>query len=477
MNFVSCVSWVKKGAAKSLPDKIKLNDDELKEIVQEATSNLDDEDDESGEENEVVNSSNNSANPTSDEFNFGDYDGESFQSNALSLGGLAVFETPRGEPEVRIVDEADSDEEDFEIKPEDNLIICGHVEDDQSTMDVYVYNEDEGYLYVHHDIILPTMPLCYEWLNHEPDGSVTNLIAVGTMSPVIEVWDLDIVDSLEPSFRLGKKASKKKKIEGVGHKKSVLCMAWNKHLSHILASGSADKSIILWDLDNATPSTKYSYFGAEVQSIQWHPKQPHGLLTGSCDKTVRLFDCRTDSIFNEWNLPGEVEKVVWNHFEEYNFLASSDSGHVFYYDVRNKEPVWSLEAHSKEVTGLSLSCSCPGLLVTGSMDGKMAVWDMLTGEPEKIDEKDMGVGAIVALSTSPDSPFVVCVGGDKKDNNFTVWQMENSEAVRSRFSNRGLISLSEESMEAEEATEDMQNMDLARPGPSVEKKKKKKANK
>jgi len=59
-----------------------------------------------------------------------------------------------------------------------------------------------------------------------------NLVAVGTMSPTIDVWDLDLVDGLEPAYTLGKarKTKKKKKSTEDGHQDAVLSLAWNHHI-------------------------------------------------------------------------------------------------------------------------------------------------------------------------------------------------------------------------------------------------------
>ena len=76
-----------------------------------------------------------------------------------------------------------------------------------------VYEEFDDHLFVHHDIMLASYPLCLEWLDFDPEQEKAgNMLAVGTMSPQIEVWDLDIVDAVEPAFVLGDAKRKSKKV-------------------------------------------------------------------------------------------------------------------------------------------------------------------------------------------------------------------------------------------------------------------------
>lgn len=100
------------------------------------------------------------------------------------------------------------------------------------------------------------------------------------MEPQIDVWDLDVVNCLEPAYTLGKSAKKKKGIKHVGHKDAVLDLAWNRNFHHILASGSADKKLMLWDIDKKEPNVTIHSFTDKVQSLEWHKFEAHLLIAG-----------------------------------------------------------------------------------------------------------------------------------------------------------------------------------------------------
>lgn len=91
--------------------------------------------------------------------------------------------------------------------------------------------------------------------------------------------------------------------------------------------------------------------------------------------------------------------------------------------------MWQISAHKKEITGLSLSSTCPGFLVTSSDDGVVKVWDAI--KPDNLEfvwENQTNLGALQCLSACPDSPFVVAAGGDNKSHNFKVWNLLETEA-------------------------------------------------
>lgn len=88
---------------------------------------------------------------------------------------------------------------------------------------------------MHHDILLSSVPICLEWISYDPTAPESkgfkseyyyhlklfdlvlkffckvNYMAVGTLNPWIEIWDLDIMDSLEPEFILSGTGAKKNK--------------------------------------------------------------------------------------------------------------------------------------------------------------------------------------------------------------------------------------------------------------------------
>merc|ERR1711957_788498 len=154
---------------------------------------------------------------------------------------------------------------------DDNMLVVGKIEDEFAAIEVYVYEPTTGNLFVHHDIMLSSFPLCLDWPPVEPsslegtNATMGNYAIVGTFYPDIEIWNLDVLDAITPTISLAgidantlqkkKKQNKKKNNNDVyGHTDAVSSLQLNQHRKNMLASGSADSTIKVWDLIQCKPA-------------------------------------------------------------------------------------------------------------------------------------------------------------------------------------------------------------------------------
>jgi len=324
------------------------------------------------------------------------------------------------------IDDDAVDEEELTIKPTDNLIVAGHVSKDESSIEVYVYDSEQNDFYLHHDIIQADYPCCVRWIGHVRNHS-RNLAAAGYMNPDIFIWDIDVVDVLEPVEVLA------------GHRDAVIDISWNSQVKNIIASGSADQHVRLWNLDECKSISNIKMSG-KVSALEFGIYEQFLLLAGDLNRNVSIIDTRTGKLTNRWQLTGEVEKVRWIPADHSKFLVSDDQGYVYCFDMRHNnsgQPIVKFHAHQISVTGLEFSPQCNDMLVTASADDTIKVWDTRAAfrstkacgtEPTLIKEvTDLKVGSILSLRMCPNSLATVAVGGDSKCNSFKTYDLTSEK--------------------------------------------------
>ncbi|KAL0391007.1 UNVERIFIED_CONTAM: putative WD repeat-containing protein C17D11.16 [Sesamum calycinum] len=336
--MIAAVSWVPKGASKSVPIAAEPpSKEEIEEILKSGVLEINE-----GTENEENSEDMNvDALKQDDELAHAlrelDMDRYDEEDDGVELfgSGLANLYYPSNDmdPYLKNQEDDSEEEEDITIKPEDAVIVCARNEDDVSHLEVWILEDPtdgDSNMYVHHDIVIPAFPLCTAWLDCPLKGGERgNFIAVGSMEPAIEIWDLDIMDEVQPSATLGgiiekKKKGKKKsvKYKDGSHTDSVLGLAWNKEYRNILASASADKLVKIWDVATETCNITLENHTDKVQAVAWNHFAPQVLLSGSFDHSVVMKDGRLPSHSGfKWSVAADVESLAWDPHTEHSFVV------------------------------------------------------------------------------------------------------------------------------------------------------------
>jgi len=443
-SIVTSLAWVRKGFAANVPKQFMVDDDAWEEMRQDPDVQ---------EEMKM---------DVEDEFNLKNYDDEeSVPSFAQETRQILTGSRKKDQYPDFIDEESEDEKEDYNIRDTDSVVIAGKIEKHEfSTLEVYVYEDTKSNLYIHHDITLSAFPLCLEWLCIRPFGAEDtkskrgNFAIVGTFLPEIEIWDLDTLDAIEPTLTLGgeetatttkkKKGPKKfqsqsKTMKSGSHTDSVITLNLNPFRKEILASGSADRTVKLWDISKNACVFTYTKHQEKIQTVKWSAKEESVLATGAMDRTIKIFDVRQSDEAFTGKLDSDIECLTWDPHSPCNFVVGMEDGTIKGFDARKlSTPLYYLRAHSKNTTAVMVSPANSGMLATASHDGYVRIWDLNTmndGQLKLIAEKHMKSGKLNCGSFYEDLPSTLACGNNKGE--LVIWDVTENKAIVDHFSLKG----------------------------------------
>ncbi|KAL7059724.1 hypothetical protein AAHC03_013235 [Spirometra sp. Aus1] len=178
----------------------------------------------------------------------------------------------------------------------------------------------------------------------------------------------------------------RKRLESGGHQGCVNCLQWSQDGS-ILASGSDDCCVILWDPHNyknlLTLATGHS---GNIFSVKFLQKR--FLATGAADTKVRIHDIEKKETVHVFGCHfGRVKRLETIESEPFVFLSAAEDGAVRQFDIRcpqncdttsSPNVLVDLTTHAgshAEAKCLAVNQMWPSMLAVGANDAFVRVYD------------------------------------------------------------------------------------------------------
>uniref|UniRef100_A0AAF5DG21 Uncharacterized protein n=1 Tax=Strongyloides stercoralis TaxID=6248 RepID=A0AAF5DG21_STRER len=433
--FCSSIVFIPRSVVDEKPIIVKLSASEMKDLVLNKTVKGENDmvsDNDDIEENEEMDCEkkdgknqkeniNDEDDKTNEKYKLDDYDNT---EEPLLISGITKFK--EDDPYLTNPDEEDPEDlADLEVRENENIVAYVINDLDDSEVVYTNFNNVTFHNYVRTSNFLHKCPLVIKYVHpgaNEKDGNLT-LVAIGFYEPVIELWDVNMINSAGPIITLGKELSKKQRKSkdnyNSTHVDAVTTLSWNQNMPHILASGSIDKRVILWDITSESVGTLYDFFKEEIQFVLWHPIEESILLVATVTNNIYAINCSTDMTGEEainFTIDDDhtLESLDWDRQNPFIFYATSTQGFIYTFDSRKKGMYQSIQKSHEKSTNVVICSRKIGGMVLSAGEGNVMVWKANNdGVLTKIYEVKSLVGTIFSVDFCPENPNVVVFAGNE----------------------------------------------------------------
>lgn len=161
----------------------------------------------------------------------------------------------------------------------------------------------------------------------------------------------------------------------IGHTDKVNSITFSPD-SILLVSGSADRSVCLWDIHTLKKTVTLGVHSGGVNSVAFSP-DGLWLISGSADKTVCLWNtCALEKAPTLINHTGEVNSVAFSP-DSLLFASGSTDNIIRLWKINTLKETITLAGHSSEVKAITFNPNGSSL-ASSSLDKTVRLWNTKT---------------------------------------------------------------------------------------------------
>ena len=166
-----------------------------------------------------------------------------------------------------------------------------------------------------------------------------------------------------------------------GHQGWVRCITVDP-TNEWFATGSADRTIKIWDLASGTLKLTLTGHIGGVRGLAISPRHPYLFSVGE-DKQVKCWDLESNTVIGKYigHLSGVYSIALHPTLDV--FMTGGRDSVCRVWDIRTKTNIHTLTGHENTITSI-ISNSVDPQIITGSIDTTIRFWDLVAGKVRSV---------------------------------------------------------------------------------------------